>query len=94
VKVEFAVAGTAGSFERNSVTGRAVLRLGADTVTLQSPWNPFTHLRVSPDKTWTAQMGGHQFVVGMERARMLGGIREAEYTVVVDGEEIARQRGL
>jgi len=38
-------------------------------------------------------LGGHDIVVVKKRARMFGGLREASFTVLVDGEEVTAKRG-
>ncbi len=93
MKLDFVVDGRASGFERSGATGRVVLRVGDESLPLESPWNPSTHFELSTTKTWKAHLGGHDIVVVKKRARMFGGLREASFTVLVDGEEVTAKRG-
>jgi hypothetical protein len=93
VRIDFEVDGTAGAFERSSTTGRAELRVGDESMTLESPWSPSTHFGLSTTKTWTVRMSGHDVVVVKRRPQVFGGLREASFTVTIDGHEVATRRG-
>ncbi|MDQ2837458.1 MAG: hypothetical protein M3Y42_09285 [Actinomycetota bacterium] len=93
MKLDFIVDGRAGEFERSSSTGRAVLRIGDESQALDSPWNPSTHFDLSTTKTWKAHLGGHDIVVVKKRARVFGGLREASFTLLVDGAVVTAKRG-
>ena len=80
-------------FERNSLTGRAVLTVRGETAVLQSPWNALTHVSLSTTKQWTTRSAGHEITVVKERALMFGGLRPAQFKVEVDGAEVASAVG-
>ncbi len=91
--IDFKIAKKPAQFVRNPDTGRAELRWNSETLRLQSPWNPLTHLSLGTTRTWRCEVDGHEVVVSMTRARMLGGLRGNVVTIRVDGRVVADVEG-
>ena len=93
MKLEFTLDGQPAVFERNGSTGRTVIQYGEQSISLQSPWNPLTHIEVRTTKSWTTRLKGHEIVVVKERKRTFGGLRGADFVVRVDGNQVASGTG-
>lgn len=93
MQLDFAVAGAPASFTRNPDTGLAELRWNDETIRLQSPWNPLTHLSFGTTRTWERTLDGHAVVISVTRPRMAGGLRDNTYRISVDGAAVAEAVG-
>jgi len=85
----FDVDDTHAVFHRDSVTGRAELRLGDETVALESPYRPSTHFSLSTRTTWRHSLDGRLIAITRRRPRFFGGFRRSRYQVDVDGQVVA-----
>ncbi len=93
MQIQFDVAGTPATFTRNPDTGLAELACGGETMRLQSPWNPLTHLSFSTTRQWERSIDGHAVVIAVTRPRMAGGLRDNAYAITVDGAVVAETTG-
>jgi hypothetical protein len=93
MKLNFAIDGASAELSRNWFSGRLALKIGNQTMVLQSPWNPATHFSFSLQRRWQTSINGHAVVVEKDRPLLLAGVRSQTYRVFVDGKLVAEQSG-
>jgi len=93
VEVTFEVDGTPVKFSRNWLTGRCTLHVGTEQKTLQSPWNPLTHVSLDTTRRWQCSVKGHDVVIEKVRPWLLAGFRPQTYRIIVDGNLVREQDG-
>ena len=94
MKIQFKVGETQAEFRWNNITGAADLYMGEETVKLQNPLNPTSHLSTSRDRTWEHSFEGHEIKIVKHRPAILPGFRENSFTVKVDGEVVVETKGI
>lgn len=75
MELTFKIDGAAATFRRTGITGRATLEADGERVTLQSPWNPATHISLGTTKTWERAVRGHRVQIRNERPLLMAGAR-------------------
>jgi hypothetical protein len=70
-----------------------VLSVGDDSQPLQSPLNPGTHYSLSSERKWQLRVNDHQVDIVTDRPMFMSGFRPHSYTVLVDDQIIAEQKG-
>jgi hypothetical protein len=93
MEIAFDLGGRQAVFRRNGMTGRTAIIVDGETVTLASPYSPFTQFEVSTHKTWRRRIGDHDVEVVKDRPLLVGGMRKNSYRIVVDGHEVAAATG-
>lgn len=93
MNIEFEIDGDRAVFERNSTTGRAAISYRGETIRLQSPFNPLTHMTLGTRSSWKRDIAGHVVEIVKTRLRMWGGLRPNDYQVIVDGQLVAEESG-
>jgi hypothetical protein len=93
VRIDFSVGGTSARFRRSHFSGKAVLSVGDDRQTLQNPLKPGTHYSLSSERKWQLQVNDHQIEIVKDRPKFLSGFRPHSYTVLVDGQLVAQEKG-
>jgi hypothetical protein len=96
MQISFDIAGTPAEFRRKSTTGAAELVIGEQgekVVELANPLHPSTHFSLSTEQTWQCQVGERTVEILKVRPRVVGGLRESSYTVLVDDEVVATANG-
>ena len=91
--IQFDVAGDPAEFEWKSVTGAAELRVGDDTIALQSGLDPRSYFSLRTTTTWTCHPDGHDVTIVKVRSRWFGGFRPSSYSITVDDAVVAQARG-
>jgi len=94
MQIEFEIDGEDAVFTRNSVTGRAELRVADGVLVLQSPWNPATHVTFNKTKRWCRRIRDREVVVEMLRPMFFAGVRPQKFRILVDGVSVAEQEGI
>jgi hypothetical protein len=93
VEIAFTLGEHPAEFRRNSMTGRAELRIGDDVTCLQSPFRLTTHFDFRKRVVWRRQVGDRQVEIVKTRPRVFGGVRQSSYAVAVDGMVVAEVTG-
>jgi hypothetical protein len=93
VEIAFTLGEQPAEFRRNSMTGRAELRIGDDVTCLQSPFRLTTHFDFRRRVVWRRQVGDGQVEIVKTGPRVFGGVRRNSYAVAVDGVVVAEVTG-
>ncbi len=93
MEISFDIAGTPAEFRRKASTGAAELVVGDEVVKLANPLNPATHFSIKTEETWQCEIGDHAVEIVKERPRVVGGLRDNTYTVLVDDDVVAIATG-
>ena len=91
--IRFEVDGKPARFRLSAWNGRADLSIGSETFLLQSPWKLRSQYQVSKERTWSQPVGEHLVEIVKERPLVAPTFRAASFTVLVDGNVTAQQRG-
>jgi hypothetical protein len=94
MQMPFQVGGQCAEFHRNPVTGRAELRVGANLVSLQSPYRLSSQFSWGTRVAWRREVGGHDVEIVKVRPRFLGGFRSNSYSISVDDLLVAQAAGI
>jgi hypothetical protein len=93
MQLTFSIDGTPAVLNRNWFTAGASLVVGAQTIPLASPWDPFTHFSLKLSRTWHVDALGHHIAIEKIRPPFFAGFLPHTYRVQVDGKLIAEQSG-
>jgi hypothetical protein len=93
VEITFEVDGAPVKFSRNWLTGRCTLKTETEEKSLQSPWNPLTHVSVDTTRQWQCSVKGHEVLIEKKRPWLLAGFRPQTYRIFVDGKLVREQAG-
>ena len=93
MQLTFSIDGKKAVLKRSSMTGRISLDINGVTTTIQSPWNPATHISFQLTKSWTIDALGHHVFIEKTRPLLFSGLRPHTYRIKVDGELVAEQTG-
>jgi hypothetical protein len=91
--IGFKVGADPAEFEFKQGAGAAELRVGADTIKLQSALNPRSWASAHTTHTWTCQAAGHDVTIVKVRPRWFAGFRPSSYSVSVDETVVAEAHG-
>lgn len=91
--IRFEVATVPAEFRRNSMTGRAELTVGRETLNIASPWRPSTQFQLRRTKSYSCRIDGHNIEIVKRRPQFMAGFRKNSFTVLVDGEIVAEAHG-
>jgi hypothetical protein len=91
--IQFEVGSDPAEFEFKQGTGAAELRVGTDTIKLQSGMNPRSWASAHTTQTWTCEAAGHAVAIVKVRPRWFAGFRESAYRVSVDDAVVAQAQG-
>jgi hypothetical protein len=91
--VQFEIGGEPAEFRRNAWTGRADLRVGQETIALQSPYRLSTQFEWKTKQAWQARAGGHDIEIVKVRPRFFGGLRSSSYSISVDDTLVSEAAG-
>jgi len=93
MRIEFDVAGTPAEFSWSSVTGRVALRVGDDTVLLESPfWCSTCYTAVRTIQVWHGGDADHVVELVKVKPRLKPG--PCAFTISVDSTVVAKATGM
>ncbi len=93
MRIEFDVAGTPAEFRWSSVTGRVELRVGDDSILLESPFWLSTYYRaVRTIQVWHG--GGAEHIVEMVKVKPRFEPGPYAFTISVDSTVVAEATGM
>lgn len=93
MKIQFEIDGKPAEFRWSNMNGAADLRVGNETVNLQSGLNPRSWFAVSLTRVWRTRCGDHDVEITKNRPRLASALRAAEYTVTVDDQIVTTAKG-
>lgn len=92
--IEFAIGNIAARLNRDWFTGDMKITTPDESVTLQSPLNPGTHVSFRLTQRWERTIAGHLVKVEKTRPLFFAGFRPHAYRIFVDGQLAAEASGM
>jgi hypothetical protein len=92
VEMSFEIHGTPARLTRNDSFGGSYLEVAGAVHRLESPWSPKTHFSFTT-KRLNSQVGDHLIEIVQVKERWWLGPQRPDFTVIVDGEVVATQKG-
>jgi hypothetical protein len=94
MRIAFDIAGRPAVFRWNNVTGQTEIEAAGQTHVLQRMANPLTHFSLSPKRVWQHDVLGHKVRVEKLRPLLFAPFRPNTFSVFVDDQLVASQKGL
>jgi hypothetical protein len=91
--INFSVGAIPIEFLRDSVTGRAEVKMPNGTIILQDPHDLGTHFSLTLTKEWRFAVAGANILIEKKRPLLLAGLRPSRYRVFVEDKLIIEKLG-